>query len=217
MLSWSDFLIAGGATRQETDVTAANRLPQTPLFESLEGPRVVIRPFSADDAEALHQAIAESRDRLARWLPWAAGHQTVDETREVIGRLYTSWKAGEGADVGVFSRDGGRLLGGIGLHPRDWDVPSYEIGYWLRTSAEGHGYISEAAALLTGLAATRLGANRVEIRCDVRNLRSAAVAERLGFVREGLLRNQARTPTGGLRDTLVFALTPADPRWPRQP
>jgi ribosomal-protein-serine acetyltransferase len=198
-------------------VTAANHLPQTPLFESLEGPRVVIRPYSADDAEILHQAIAESRDQLLPWLPWADGHRTIDETRDFIARAEANWRLGEDANVGVFLRDGLAVLGGIGLHPRNWEVPSYEIGYWLRTSAEGHGYISEAAALLTNLAAMRLGANRVEIRCDERNVRSAAVAERLGFVREGLLRNQARTPTGGLRATLVFALTPADPRWPRRP
>ena len=51
------------------------------------------------------------------------------------------------------------------------------------------------------------------IRCDARNTRSAAVAERLGFVREALLRNE-RDPHGELRDTLVFSLTPDDPRWP---
>jgi RimJ/RimL family protein N-acetyltransferase len=52
------------------------------------------------------------------------------------------------------------------------------------------------------------------IRCDARNTRSAAVAERLGFVREAHLRNEARSTDGELRDTLVFSLIPSDPRWP---
>lgn len=197
-------------------MSAGNPQSQTPLFDTLECPRVLVRPYAPGEAEALHQAIAESRERLLPWLPWAAGHQTVEETREFIQRARASWQQGEDANVGVFGREGQEVLGAIGLHPRNWDVPYFEIGYWLRTGAEGHGYMSEAVAALTAFAATRLGANRLEIRCDAHNRRSAAVAERLGFVREGLLRNQARTTAGGLRDTLVFALTPADPGWPER-
>jgi RimJ/RimL family protein N-acetyltransferase len=69
--------------------------------------------------------------------------------------------------------------------------------------------------LLTDFAFTSLGAQRVMIRCDARNTRSAAVAERLGFVREAHLRNELRTHTDSeLRDTLIFSLIPSDPRWP---
>jgi RimJ/RimL family protein N-acetyltransferase len=187
---------------------------RAPFFESLEGPRIVIRPYQDTDALALYTAITESRDRLRPWLPFANAHQTEDETRDFIARARVGWTIGEDMNLGIFARDSGAFLGGIGFHPRSWDVPWFEIGYWLRTGAEGHGYMAEAVRVLADFAFTSLGANRVEIRCDARNVRSAAVAERLGFVREGILRNQQRTPADELRDTLVFALTPTDKRWP---
>jgi len=84
-------------------------------------------------------------------------------------------------------------------------VPYFSIGYWLAASAEGHGYMTEAASALVEYALRELGARRLEITCDARNTRSAAVARRLGFEQEGLLRNHMRLSDGALRDTLVFA------------
>jgi len=61
-------------------------------------------------------------------------------------------------------------------------------------------------------AVAEFNANRISIHCDPRNERSKRVAERLGYQLEGRLRNKARTPDGGLRDTLVYSLVPGDPR-----
>jgi RimJ/RimL family protein N-acetyltransferase len=116
--------------------------------------------------------------------------------------------------MGVFSREDGAFLGGLGLHVRSWEIGFFEIGYWLRASAEGRSYMREAVSLLVRFAARDLLASRLEIRCDARNKRSAGVAESLGFTREGLLRNNLLTPTGEMRDTLVFGLIPGDPAWP---
>ncbi|HLL48940.1 MAG TPA: GNAT family N-acetyltransferase, partial [Longimicrobiaceae bacterium] len=71
----------------------------------------------------------------------------------------------------------------IGLH-RSAAPATMEIGFWLCRSAEGQGIVTEATRILTNLALTGLGAARVEIRCDARNERSAAVARRLGYVLE---------------------------------
>jgi RimJ/RimL family protein N-acetyltransferase len=72
------------------------------------------------------------------------------------------------------------VLGAIGLH-RGAAPTTMEIGFWLCRSVEGRGIVTEATRTLTNLALTRLGAARVEIRCDARNERSAAVARRLGY------------------------------------
>lgn len=112
--------------------------------------------------------------------------------------------------VGIWQKQTGIYLGGSGLHRIRWEVPSFEIGYWLRASAWGQGYVTETVRLLCALAFETLGGQRVEIRCDARNARSAAVPLRCGFVREACLRNESRDGAGNLRDTLVFALTPED-------
>jgi RimJ/RimL family protein N-acetyltransferase len=110
----------------------------------------------------------------------------------------------------VFDVETDRFLGGIGLMVHSWEIRSFEIGYWLRKSAEGHGFMTEAVRLLTDFALNNLQAQRVEIQCDERNTHSANVARRLGFVQEGRLRNDFQAPDGTATTTLVFSRIPGD-------
>ena len=98
------------------------------------------------------------------------------------------------------------IIGGTGLHRINWNVPRFEIGYWVRTSYARQGYITEAVSGLTDFAFDTLGAKRVEIRCDALNERSAAIPRRLGFTLEATLRHEDRDHvTNNLRDTMIFA------------
>ena len=89
----------------------------------------------------------------------------------------------------LFLKGTGTLVGSSGLHRIDWEVPKFEIGYWCRTGFTGRGYVTEAVRGISAFAFDVLGARRVEIRCDSRNLPSARGAERAGFRLEGELRN----------------------------
>lgn len=184
------------------------------LFDELAGERVLVRPYRVEDAEALREAVEESREHIRAWLPFADAHQSIEETRDWITHTIAQWLLRENMGTGVFLREDGAFLGGLGLHIRSWEIGFFEIGYWLRASAEGHGYMREAVSLLAAFAARDLLASRLEIRCDARNARSAGVAESLGFKREGHIRNGLHAPTGGMRDTLIFGLIPGDPTWP---
>ena len=79
------------------------------------------------------------------------------------------------------------------------------MAYWIRTKFTGQGYVTEAVNGITAFAFKHLKANRVEIRCDAQNIRSAAVAKRCGFLLEGILRHDTRGVEGDLRSTLVFS------------
>lgn len=103
------------------------------------------------------------------------------------------------------------IIGGSGLHRIDWNVPKFEIGYWVRSSYAGQGYITEAVTGITSFAFNTLGARRVEIRCDVKNVRSSAVARRAGFALECTTHNDARDHFGLLRSTHIFTRTQDDP------
>ena len=96
------------------------------------------------------------------------------------------------------------LVGSISLHVRDVSVPYYEIGYWVRQSAAGKGYITEAVLLLADYAFIHLHAARLEIRTAASNEKSRAVAERAGFRLEATLKNACRSQ-GHLDDTLVYS------------
>ncbi len=187
-----------------------------PLFEELRGERVIVRPYRVEDAEALREAVQESRDHIRPWLPFADAHQSIEESRDFIIRSMAGWLVREDFVLSIWQRASGAFLGGTGFHVHDWDLRSFEIGYWLRRSAEGHGYMTEAVRLVADFLFEQLGAQRVEIRCDALNRRSAAVAERLGFIQEARLRNARRAADGSIRDILVFSLIPTDQRWPNQ-
>jgi RimJ/RimL family protein N-acetyltransferase len=178
----------------------------------IETERLVIRSPMPGDGLAVNEALLETWDSLHHWMPWARERPTVAETEERARQSRINFVSRADLPMFMFLRERPTVaVGGTGLHRIDWAVPRFEIGYWVRRSLEGKGYVSEAVRALTRLAFGTLGAQRVEIHCGHRNLRSQRVAERCGFVLEGRLRNQRRETTGELRDTLVYALLPSDP------
>jgi ribosomal-protein-serine acetyltransferase len=181
-----------------------------PLFDELQSERIIVRPYRESDAQALFEAVAESRDHIRPWLPFADAHQTVEESRDWIIHQEANWLTHKDLILSIWEKATNRFLGGTGIHPKNWENRCFEIGYWLRASASGQGYMTEAVQLLTNYAFASLSANRVEIHCDERNIRSAAIPRRLGFIQEARLRNHMAAPDGTLRTTLVFALIPSD-------
>ena len=91
----------------------------------------------------------------------------------------------------------------------DWANRSTSIGYWLAESAQGRGTMTEAVRLLVGHALGEWQLNRVEIRAEPENLRSRALAQRLGFRQEGALRQVARFGER-YRDHVVYSMLAAD-------
>src|SRR5438132_13760847 len=113
-----------------------------PIFDELLGEKVIVRPYRTQDAQATYDAINESRDHLRPWMPWAERHRTLDETRDWIAHVMARFITREDITLGIWERVGaseGRYLGGTGLHPHDWQTRFFEIGYWIRVDAEGHG------------------------------------------------------------------------------
>ena len=176
----------------------------------LRGERVLLRPFRDEDAPALWSTVDASREHLKPWMPWVNDHNSVDFSREYIRKMQAKWILREDMLMGIWNFADNRLLGATGLHRIDWTVPAMETGYWLHPEAEGHGYATEASRLMMTLAFAHLGAERLEIRCDTRNLRSAAVPKRLQYVHEATLRRDRRDAGHALGDSHVFALTRAD-------
>jgi RimJ/RimL family protein N-acetyltransferase len=180
------------------------------LPSELRGSRVVLRPYRRDDAEHVFAAIDESRDHLRSWVTWVDNNRTVDDVRDYCIRSQASWLLRTELVLGIFDAASGRYLGGIELHDPDWQLRAFEIGYWLRVSAVGHGYATESTQLLADFALSRLQARRFTLRCSARNDASRRVAERAGFTLEGRLRNARLEPDGSISDELLYAIVPED-------
>ena len=153
--------------------------------EEIELPEVGarLRRHRADDLDALHTAIEESRDHLRPWMPWA--DQSRADTATFLRGAVERWDAG--AEFGYVIVDGADsdVLGGGGLHRRV-GPKGLEIGYWRRASAGGRGLVTALARALTGVAFAMPGVDRVEIHCDEANTASAAVSRRLGYTLDRL-------------------------------
>jgi RimJ/RimL family protein N-acetyltransferase len=186
--------------------------PEDPILrdfpDQFETERLVIRPPRSGDGPAVNAAIRETFDALKMWMPWAQTIPEPAETEATLRRKAAEWQTRKDLMVTLWRKSDGLLAGCSGLHRIDWSVPCVEIGYWLRTSLQGQGYMTEAVLGLTKFAFEQLGAQRIEIRCDVLNTRSAAVAERAGYTLEARLHHHVRGTDGGLRDTLVYVKFP---------
>ena len=175
--------------------------------DSFQTERLIIRAPRAGDGAAVNEAVRESLEHLRPWMPWADHEPSVDESEESVRRGAARWILREDLWLLLFRKSDGMYVGGSGLHRMDWSVPSFEIGYWVRKSLEGQGYVSEAVAGITDIAFMAISAERVEIKCDTRNERSAAVARRAGYTLEATLHHDSRDTSGELRDTYIFGMT----------
>jgi RimJ/RimL family protein N-acetyltransferase len=178
--------------------------------EAFETERLLIRAPHPGDGREMNKAILETYDELHAWMPWAQEKPTVRQSETIARQGWRAFQERSDLPYRIFLKGSGTLVGASGLHRFDWSVPCLEIGYWSRKSYQGHGYITETVRGLTAVAFDVLQAERVEIRCDARNIPSRRVAERAGYILEGELRHNSRAPDGSLRNTLLFGMIHAD-------
>ncbi len=167
-----------------------------------------LRLLCESDADELHALIDANRPYLARWMAWAQA-QTHEQTLDFIRGTRRQLAGNDGFQVAVADGDGGRIVGVVGFLGVDWANRSTSIGYWLAEQAQGRGTMTEAVRLLVGHALGAWRLNRVELRVEPENLRSRALALRLGFQQEGTLRQVARFGER-YRDHVVYSVLAAD-------
>lgn len=175
------------------------------LISPIETDRLILRAPSAADAPLLHAAICESFVDLHTWMKWADKPPLLEETTARAIKAAERFQMGEDFPLWGFLKGTEEFVLVCALHPLSWSVPKFEIGYWCRTSFQGKGYVTEAVQALTRVGFEQLGAQRLEIRCDPRNIRSSRVAIKAGYVLEAELKNEQRDPSGALRNTSIYA------------
>ena len=139
-------------------------------------------------ADELFALIDKNRAYLREWLPWLDQNTTVDHTRGFIRSGLQQFAARNGFHCGIYSS--GALVGVIGLHYIDWANRKSSVGYWIAEAFQGRGLVTRGSAALLDYLFNELGLNSVEIACATGNTKSCAIPERLGFMKEGILRQR---------------------------
>lgn len=180
-----------------------------PIFPDvrIETTRLVLRAFRLDDAvsvgevieagerEAMPPGAPDTRDALIGWLKEEAHRPRVD---------------GSGLHLAMEHRTNHSHIGAISLFRTDWAARSSEVGYGVRARHRRLGYATEALLALTQWALSDGRMQRVELHANTDNRPSLRVAEKAGFIHEGILR-RAHVEDDGLHDLAVFSRLDDDP------
>ncbi|MCG8383640.1 MAG: GNAT family N-acetyltransferase [Gammaproteobacteria bacterium] len=154
------------------------------------------------------EAVRESEHELRLFLDWVDHALTEEETIQNIRDAIDQFESfTTELRYSIVRQSDERFLGMIGLLIGDPATPTYEIGYWLRSSETGKGYMRDAVSLLEHHVFTQLGAEQIEIRTEPANHSSRTVAERSGYILVSHLSADRQRPSGEWEDTLVYLKT----------
>lgn len=158
-------------------------------------------------ADELFALIDGNRAYLRRWLPEWDVQKSLEDCKGVIKSSLEQWAANNGFTLGIWHD--GRLAGVIGAGRFDWENRSTMLGYWLGECHQGKGLVTGACRAVVDYLFSELKLHRIEIRCATDNPKSSAVPKRLGFSREGVLR-QAQAFDDRFLDIEVYGLLADD-------
>jgi ribosomal-protein-alanine N-acetyltransferase len=157
--------------------------------EIFETPRLTLRPAVMADADAIFIGYAQDPE-VAKYMIWRP-HRDIEETRDFMRRCESSWEENSAYPWVITLKKDGRLIGMIECRIRGF---SMDIGYVLARAHWGQGYTPEAAQAVVNWGLRQEGIFRVWALCDIENLASARVMEKIGMLREGILRRWTLHP-----------------------
>lgn len=176
------------------------------LKQKLIGKRIVLKKLkpTIKMAEAVFKLVDANRRHLEPWFPWVKTEVNVEAALKYLFDLEAKFKIGEKVDYGIYLND--EYIGNIGVFDINKKNKSAEIGYWLSKKFTRQGYMTEALRVLERECFLNTNLNRIQIKCDQRNIPSAGVAKKCAYIFEGKRREDAYSEYHrDLRNTMVFS------------
>ncbi|MFE7119409.1 GNAT family N-acetyltransferase [Streptomyces sp. NPDC057654] len=172
--------------------------------------RLILRPLTDADAEAVHAACQDPE--ISRWSSVPSPYTSEDAENYVGRTVPTGWQDDSLYTFGTFAAGDGALVGVVCLvRLAQLAAPEHqaEIGYWTAKEQRGRGYTVEAVREVVRWAFADLGVERLEWHAEAGNEGSRAVALKAGFQMEGTMRSKS-VYAGTRRDEWVASLLPSD-------
>lgn len=177
------------------------------MFSLAVSEDILLRNYDEEDALQLFKVVDANRQHLRPWLIWVDGTLREEHSLEYIRAAGQEQYDQKSMALGIFKS--GILIGGIGMHHWDQRLKKAQIGYWLVKTEEGKGMIHQCASVFIDYLFGRLQLNKIELQYLTENTRSGAVAKRLGFQIEGILRDSFLM-NGAFHDLVVAGLLQRD-------
>ncbi len=171
--------------------------------------RCVVRRFREHEGEVFHNLIFKNRDILQDHFPMLVGEVAdSSETTEVFVReRIAGWLLQQDFAFGIWSNESTELIGYIHLFDLNWQVPSAELSFFLDRDHLKTGIMTEALARVVRFGFKQLDLEKVYIKTLADNYDCQRLVRRVGFSREGDLRNEYRKPGGSLVDLIRFGFS----------
>ncbi|MBP1913804.1 ribosomal-protein-serine acetyltransferase [Lederbergia galactosidilyticus] len=145
-----------------------------------------LRIAEEKDAEELFKLIDRFRESLREWLPWIDRTIRKEDTITFIQFSQKGFAEFTSMNLVILYRE--KIVGVAGFNEMDVENKVLSIGYWLGQCYQGNGIMNRVVRSLADFALNHLHFNRIEIRIAVGNKKSQAIPEKLGFKKEGVLR-----------------------------
>ncbi|MDQ4141273.1 MAG: GNAT family N-acetyltransferase [Bacteroidota bacterium] len=174
--------------------------------------RLLLRRYQDTDAPDFLNLLLTNYSRLSLAFPGRVEmNQKLENAEYFVRQMRADWQYKKVFEFGIWLLETEKYIGDIALKNLEKRVPKAEIGYYLDAAAEGKGLASEALRAVTIFGFDTIGVNKIFIKMPVQNERSYRLAERCGFIREGLLRQDFRSDEKtGLVDVYYYGMTRSD-------
>ncbi|MFX1515766.1 MAG: GNAT family N-acetyltransferase [Promethearchaeota archaeon] len=161
------------------------------LPTKLETERLILRRYEEGDGAALLNLLEShgNRQYLMDHIDEATDVTTEEEAEMRIRHLIADWIAQKKFIMGIWKKVSGLYIGQIWICPSKWEVPSFELGWFLELTHQGQGFACEAVQAALQFLFTHLHAHKVIVLTRDDNVKSYKLAERCGFMKEGHLRD----------------------------
>jgi len=170
-------------------------------------PRIVLRPPTLDDLDAIQAVKEDAWADLQRWMVWAFDNQRSRQAMEDSIRRVMDYQSQAGIALAGFHRINGDFVVRTALDLTD-EPGVYETGYWVASKYAGQGMATEATNAAIRYAFGHLGANAVSIGYFDGNEPSRRIVEKLGFQKLGIAQQAATRPLDGTKlDRHEYILT----------
>ncbi|MDR7482064.1 MAG: GNAT family protein [Armatimonadota bacterium] len=168
----------------------------------LETPRLLLRPLTLEDAADIYAYASDPE--VSRYVTWHA-HRSIEDTRTFLHGALALYAAGQVAPWGMVHRADGKVIGTCGFVSWYPDHGRAEIGYSLARAYWRQGYTTEAVRRIMRFGFEVMALNRIEARCEIPNVASARLLEKVGMTFEGILREHVYGK-GRYRDMQMYSI-----------